>query len=61
MAGLAKTHLLVLDERGLAPMSDADRRGFLEILEGRHDRRTTMVTGQLSVDLARLDRLSNAG
>ncbi len=50
MAGLAKTHLLVLDDWGLAPMSDADRRELLEILEDRHDRRSTMVTSQLSVD-----------
>lgn len=50
MNGLAKTHLLVLDDWGLAPMSDADRRELLEILEERHERRSTMVTSQLSVD-----------
>ncbi len=50
MAGLAKTHLLVLDDWGLAPLNDADRRELLEILEDRYDLRATMVTSQLAVD-----------
>ncbi len=50
MAGLAKTHLLVLDDWGLAPLGDADRRELLEILEDRYDLRSTMVTSQLLVD-----------
>lgn len=50
MAELAKTDLLVLDDWGIAPLDDADRRELLEILEDRHDRRSTMVTSQLPVD-----------
>ncbi len=50
MAGLAKTHLLVLDDWGLAPLGDADRRELLELLEDRYDLRSTMVTSQLLVD-----------
>ena len=50
MAGLAKTHLLVLDDWGLAPLDDADRRELLEILEDRYELRSTMVTSQLAVD-----------
>jgi DNA replication protein DnaC len=50
MAELAKTDLLLLDDWGLAPLDDADRRELLEILEDRHDRRSTMVTSQLPVD-----------
>lgn len=50
MADLAKTDLLVLDDWGIAPLDDADRRELLEILEERHDRRSTMVTSQLPVD-----------
>ncbi|MCP4966734.1 MAG: ATP-binding protein [bacterium] len=50
MAGLAKTDLIVLDDWGLAPLADADRLELLEILEDRHEVRSTMVTSQLPVD-----------
>lgn len=50
MAGFARTDLLILDDWGLAPLSDADRRELLEILEDRHDLRSTLVTSQLPVD-----------
>ena len=50
MTDLARTDLLVLDDWGLAPLSDADRRELLEILEDRHDLRSTLVTSQLPVD-----------
>lgn len=32
---LAKTHLLILDDFGLAPLTDSERRDFLEVLEDR--------------------------
>ncbi len=50
MTGLAKTDLIVLDDWGLAPLADADRHELLEILEDRHEARSTMVTSQLPVD-----------
>lgn len=50
MTGLARTDLLVLDDWGLAPFCDADRRELLEILEDRHELRSTLVTSQLPVD-----------
>ena len=50
MAGFARTDLLVLDDWGLAPLGDADRRELLEILEDRHELRSTLVTSQLPVD-----------
>ena len=50
MADLAKTDLIVLDDWGLAPLTDADRHELLEILEDRHEIRSTMVTSQLPVD-----------
>ena len=50
MAGLAKTDLIVLDDWGLAPLANADRLEILEILEDRHEVRSTMVTSQLPVD-----------
>lgn len=50
MSGLARTDLLVLDDWGLAPLSNADRRELLEILEDRHELRSTLVTSQLPVN-----------
>jgi DNA replication protein DnaC len=49
MSSLARTDLLVLDDWGLTPLGDADRRELLEILEDRHELRSTMVTSQLPV------------
>lgn len=50
MASLAKTDLLVLDDWGLTPLTDADRRELLELLEDRHELRSTLVTSQLPID-----------
>jgi DNA replication protein DnaC len=50
MATLAKTELLILDDWGLAALSDEGRRDLLELLEDRHDRRATLVTSQLPVE-----------
>lgn len=47
MAALAKTDLLLLDDWGLAVLSDENRRDLLELLEDRHGRRATLVTSQL--------------
>ena len=50
MTTLAKTDLLLLDDWGLAPLSDENRRDLLEIVEDRHDCRATLVTSQLPVE-----------
>lgn len=50
MASLAKTDLLVLDDWGLVPLGEADRRELLEIFEDRHELRSTLVTSQLPVE-----------
>lgn len=50
MASLAKTDVLVLDDWGLAVLSDENRRDVLELLEDRHGRRATLVTSQLPVE-----------
>ena len=47
---LAKTDVLILDDWGLAPCSEENRRDLLEIVEDRHDRRATMITSQLPVE-----------
>ena len=39
-----------MDDWGLAPLTDADRREILEILEDRHELRSTLVTSQLPVE-----------
>ena len=46
---LAKTDFIVLDDWGLAPFTDENRRDLLEILEDRHGKKSTMVTSQLPV------------
>jgi DNA replication protein DnaC len=50
LAALAKTDLIVLDDWGIAPLTDEHRRDLLEILEDRHGRRSTLVAAQLPVD-----------
>lgn len=47
---LAKTHLLILDDWGLAPLNAQERRDLLEILDDRSGRRATIVASQLPVD-----------
>jgi DNA replication protein DnaC len=50
MPTLAKTDLVLLDDGGLAPRSDKNRRDLLELLDDRYDRRATVVPSQLPVD-----------
>jgi DNA replication protein DnaC len=47
---LAKIDVLILDDWGLAPFSEENRRDLLEIVEDRHDRRATLITSQLPVE-----------
>lgn len=47
---LAKTDALVLDDWGLAPLRDQERRDVLEIFEDRHGARSTILTSQLPVE-----------
>jgi DNA replication protein DnaC len=49
MKALLKAELLVLDDFGLAPLTTEQQRDLLEIIEDRYDRRSTLVTSQLSV------------
>lgn len=50
MQTLAKTDLVILDDWGLAPLGDRERRDLLEVIEDRTGRRATLVTSQLPVD-----------
>jgi DNA replication protein DnaC len=47
---LAKTDLLVLDDWGLAPLNDEQRRDLLEILDDRFNARATLITSQLPLE-----------
>jgi DNA replication protein DnaC len=40
----------VLDDFGLAPLSDQTVRDLLEILDDRYDRASTLITSQLPLD-----------
>jgi DNA replication protein DnaC len=46
----AKADLVVLDDWGLMPMNDELRRDLLEILDDRHNRKSTLVTSQLPIE-----------
>lgn len=50
LARLARVDVLLLDDWGLAPVRDAERRDFLEVLEDRYGTRSTIVTSQLPTD-----------
>jgi DNA replication protein DnaC len=49
MEHVAKLSLLVLDDWGLAPMTDANRRDLLEIIDDRYQHSSTLITSQLPV------------
>jgi DNA replication protein DnaC len=51
MHALARVDLLILDDWGLFPLTAEQSRDFLEILDDRYDRRSTMVVTQTPVDL----------
>lgn len=47
---LARTDLLVLDDWGLAPFTDAQGRDLLEVVDDRAQARSTIVASQLPVE-----------
>ena len=49
MRQLAKTDVLVMDDWGLAVLSDQHRRDLLEILDDRYNLRATIITSQLPI------------
>ena len=44
---LARLDVLLIDDWGLAPVQDQERRNLLEILEDRYGTRSTIITSQL--------------
>lgn len=47
LAKLARVDVLVIDDWGLTPAREQERRDFLEILEDRYGHRSTIMTSQL--------------
>ena len=50
LTNYAITDLLVLDDYGMMPLNQEQRHDFLEILEDRHNLKSTLVTSQLPVE-----------
>lgn len=50
LSRLGRTSLLVLDDLGLAALSDQERRDLLEVIEDRHGAASTIITSQLPVE-----------
>jgi DNA replication protein DnaC len=50
MNKLAKAKVLIIDDLGLTPMTDSERRDLLEIIEDRHGLSSTIVASQLPVE-----------
>jgi DNA replication protein DnaC len=46
---LAKVHILILDDFGMSPLSDFERKDFLEIIEDRYGAATTIITTQVPI------------
>ena len=47
---IEKTHLLIIDDFGLHPMGTVTRLAFLQMLEDRYGKRSTLITSQLPVN-----------
>lgn len=48
---LAKIEVVILDDWGLAAINDEQRRDLLEIIDDRHEKKSTIVTSQLPIKL----------
>jgi DNA replication protein DnaC len=48
--GFARIDLVVMDDWGIAPLADEQRRDLLEIIEDRHGRKSTIVASQFPVE-----------
>ena len=50
MGQLLKTDLLILDDWGIQPLTGAQRTDLMEVIEDRHDRRSTLIASQLPIE-----------
>lgn len=44
---IARVDVLVIDDFAIAPATELERRDLLEVLEDRHENRSTIITSQL--------------
>lgn len=49
LVALSKVDLLVLDDFGISPFTDQSRRDFLDILDDRYNKKSTIITSQLEI------------
>ena len=49
MATMAKYNVLILDDFGITQLTDEQRSDLLELIEERHDRKSTIVTSQMPI------------
>lgn len=47
---LSRVNLLIVDDWGLSPLADTERRDFLEIMEDRYNVRSTIISSQIPVE-----------
>jgi DNA replication protein DnaC len=50
LSRLQRIKLLIVDDWGINPFTDEARRDFLEIMEDRHDVRSTIIASQFPID-----------
>jgi DNA replication protein DnaC len=50
LCAIARCDLLVLDDWGIAPFTDEQRRDVLEIIDDRYSRRSTLLAAQVPVE-----------
>ena len=50
LSRLARTDVLAIDDWGLIPLADSERRHLFEVIEDRHGSRSTIVTSQFPVE-----------
>jgi DNA replication protein DnaC len=49
IARIEKQDLIILDDFGMQPFDNSSRSALMEIIEDRHDKRSTIITSQLPV------------
>ena len=47
---LSRVNLFIVDDWGLSPLSDTERRDFLEIMEDRYNVRSTIISSQIPTE-----------
>lgn len=47
---LEKFHLLILDDWGLSSLQEQERKDFLEVLDDRHQKHSTIISSQIPLD-----------